>query len=546
MHEEGGSKNKEKLAEMLMKNVDDTLDKLPHQGMAYGTLYETLNKQKAILQFHTSGSSDKSSAYLVESAGVSARKLFCSRRSEANLPIIDGRTASVDGIPDKQENQDENLINFSMNPLEFRARLKDLPSDCVIVQLSEIYPGQRPFDPPNVQTRPLHLARYCCGENYMDQCVQELKAVVQENVEQISAAVQDWLGPWRCLLLGQIASSKVSSSWNKTIRKLADELNIEEENISKFSMLAQCSNVLKKVDLVHGLQAIVPKTVKNMVEFVSNTAKLVKEYSQEFFGLDMLKLNEVQRHPVILIVDNNIFAVPWEQLDIVQVHPMSRMPCLALVHAMFKAPNTNRELDPGSAFFVLDPDKNLPCASKLKPLFDARNAWKGIVGEAPERTEMEKHLQDDDIYIYCGHGSGSHLVHNYDHMNLNAAAMLMGCSSADLYRRGVHWEMSGAPLNFILSGSPICLGTLWTVTDSDTNRITVRLLETWLPPKEKDSRYRMELCSQDLSFAKVFEDVLPQKGLLGALRSAHICEAIALVITANLFPRVVLKGITHA
>jgi len=84
---------------------------------------------------------------------------------------------------------------------------------------------------------------------------------------------------------------------------------------------------------------------------------------------------------------------------------------------------------------------------------------------------MVKELQDTDIYLwvqlvlwsergikqcifssYSGHGSGSHLIPDRENLQMNAAAVLLGCSSADINRQGIHWELSGAPIKFMLSG----------------------------------------------------------------------------------------------
>lgn len=73
---------------------------------------------------------------------------------------------------------------------------------------------------------------------------------------------------------------------------------------------------------------------------------------------------------------------------------------------------------------------------------------------------------------------------------------------------------------------------LWTVLDRDTDKMTVRLLETWLPPKDKDNSYKMELCQDDISFKKVFENVTTQKGILKALRCAQLAATSKLMSSA--------------
>jgi len=97
----------------------------------------------------------------------------------------------------------EDLVNFEYDPLNFRQRLSDLPADWSIIQISEIYPGQR-LSPPKVETRPLRITRLGCGPDSDQISVQEvakphplpaarnadlldeLKAVIQGHADLIS------------------------------------------------------------------------------------------------------------------------------------------------------------------------------------------------------------------------------------------------------------------------------------------------------------------------------------------------------------------------
>jgi len=64
--------------------------------------------------------------------------------------------------------------------------------------------------------------------------------------------------------------------------------------------------------------------------------------------------------------------------------------------------------------------------------------------------------------------------------------------------------------------------------------MTVRLIETLKPPKDKEStKYRLELCKKDQSYVKVFENLSTEKGLLKALRSAQ--SASSSIIMASAF-----------
>lgn len=54
----------------------------------------------------------------------------------------------------------------------------------------------------------------------------------------------------------------------------------------------------------------------------------------------------------------------------------------------------------------------------------------------------------------------------------------MGCSSAAVTTNG-EYEPSGMVLSYLAAGSPAVVGTLWDVTDKDTDRASVKMGEVW-------------------------------------------------------------------
>lgn len=60
-----------------------------------------------------------------------------------------------------------------------------------------------------------------------------------------------------------------------------------------------------------------------------------------------------------------------------------------------------------------------------------------------------------------------------------AATLLMGCSSGSLSFTG-RYAPQGAPLSYILAGSPAIVANLWDVTDKDIDRFAKVILDAWL------------------------------------------------------------------
>lgn len=78
-----------------------------------------------------------------------------------------------------------------------------------------------------------------------------------------------------------------------------------------------------------------------------------------------------------------------------------------------------------------------------------------------------------------------------------AATLLMGCSSGALVHKGCY-APQGAPLSYLLGGSPCVIANLWDVTDKDIDRFGKALLNSWLL---KDSEPR-DNCTRDGQLVK--------------------------------------------
>jgi hypothetical protein len=113
-------------------------------------------------------------------------------------------------------------------------------------------------------------------------------------------------------------------------------------------------------------------------------------------------------------------------------------------------------------------------------------------------------LLQDDLLIYCGHGSGERIMSReaveaiqiLDQQEEEAAsgggggggatgrskfpshAVLMGCSSGYLHLYG-EFEPNGYAQSLLLSGTSCLVANLWDVTDKDIDLFTECLLKNW-------------------------------------------------------------------
>lgn len=216
-----------------------------------------------------------------------------------------------------------------------------------------------------------------------------------------------------------------------------------------------------------------------------------------------------RRHPVILVLDEELQAMPWEALPCLRGQAVSRVPAVPFVFSALATrwhwrwrredgddgddkdeSNPSKEVWMPSqdgfrlrrGFYVLDPESNLPSTQKqLRPVFEAmeqRHGWSGTVGEAPTEERMARVLQEVDVFAYSGHGAGELLIGREAVAALTQCpvAVLMGCSSGRLKGYG-EFEPTGMVSSYLAGGSPAVVANLWDVTDRDIDRFSVALLD---------------------------------------------------------------------
>jgi separase len=103
-----------------------------------------------------------------------------------------------------------------------------------------------------------------------------------------------------------------------------------------------------------------------------------------------------------------------------------------------------------------------------------------MVNREPSEDEFRASLENKDLFLYFGHGSGAQYIRGRTVKRLTkcAVAFLMGCSSGTLTEAG-EYEPYGTPMNYLQAGSPALVATLWDVTDKDIDRFATSTFETW-------------------------------------------------------------------
>lgn len=198
---------------------------------------------------------------------------------------------------------------------------------------------------------------------------------------------------------------------------------------------------------------------------------------------------DTDRHPVVLILDKAVQALPWESTPILLKNSVSRAPSLSylraqLLHYRLLPENVySQQVDTRKAYFILNPSNDIPRTQAHFEGTFASLGWQGVIGKHPKREEFQAALAGKDLILYCGHGSGrEYLVSDViEHMLCHACPVLMGCSSGRLKTFGPKVEPFGVVLQYWIGGSPCVVANLWDVTDKDIDRFTETFLRHWVP-----------------------------------------------------------------
>ncbi|QSZ30581.1 hypothetical protein DSL72_000137 [Monilinia vaccinii-corymbosi] len=197
--------------------------------------------------------------------------------------------------------------------------------------------------------------------------------------------------------------------------------------------------------------------------------------------------NEEGKH-TILILDKALHIFPWESLPCMEGLAVSRLPSLGCLRdRIFKQQKTTSEgleghyVNRNSGAYILNPEGDLKnTQTTFQAPLEALPSWSGIVNRAPSEEEMIYELQNKDIFLYFGHGSGGQFIRSKEirKMEKCAVAILMGCSSGALLDHG-EFELGGQPVHYMHAGSAALVATLWDVTDRDIDRFARKMLEGW-------------------------------------------------------------------
>ncbi|KAL8705779.1 MAG: hypothetical protein Q9201_001125 [Fulgogasparrea decipioides] len=198
----------------------------------------------------------------------------------------------------------------------------------------------------------------------------------------------------------------------------------------------------------------------------------------------------------VLVLDKELHCFPWESLPCLDGQAVTRLPSLSCLRDRIQQQQQQQQaegvesadekerrycINGRNGAYVLNPAGDLESTqAKFEGPLSKMSEWEGLSASEPSEDQLKGYLQERDIFLYFGHGSGSQYIRSKTVQKLDkcAVALLMGCSSGKLTEAG-EFEPYGTPMSYMQAGCPAMLATLWDVTDKDIDRFSETVLQKW-------------------------------------------------------------------
>lgn len=346
-----------------------------------------------------------------------------------------------------------------------------------------------------------------------------------------------WFGPFKGILLGKMKNKFYKNTIRYVkdkIMSLADKSNLLCKNQLILQVVIESLPILKFADFASAIKTLfvgasnefVKKSYDIFIEKFSKDLKIPLTLDNREESLSkFFKANNF--NPVCLILDKSLELFSFEALPCLVENSQSlyRMPSLRFLNLMLETyVKKIEDFDENKVFYLLDPENNLKFTGHyFQHSLSSINQWTGFIGKPPEPKQLRDALENQDVYMFFGHGAGSTyyktIPDGLDSVCIRTASIVMGCSSGKLFSDGSTIESYGSPYRFLLNGAPCYVGCLWDVTDKDIDKFSNRMLNNWLPnwknidgENESSNQMCVDICSavnKSRNFCKL-------KSLIGA------------------------------
>lgn len=311
--------------------------------------------------------------------------------------------------------------------------------------------------------------------------VKEIELYIKDLIEKLRL----FIGPFIAAMSGVFKSRKSLELENEIRKKVYEFLkkkNFNENQEKLIHVLARRADLLSNEHIFLAITYILRE--KQNLGYsdidLNDLYDFLLWIKQEFVYED------VQTHPVILIVDEVLDQFPFETINLNQEFTrVCSFANLKKLHDRYcgSIENGYLNLTASRCQAIINPDGSLQqMEQRMRSFFSYwLPTWNVKYNQRPTNQEFYDTLIKTDVLVYSGHGTGLQLMTQDNVYNLKSKAVvfLFGCSSVALSSGGLHSELKGAHTFYHIGGSPAVVGFLWTVTDFNTDLCSTKILSSW-------------------------------------------------------------------
>lgn len=229
--------------------------------------------------------------------------------------------------------------------------------------------------------------------NYWDERAkhnQAMKSVIQ-------AMEEEWIGPWNFLLPGHTTHRNIQDKiCSKVVAPSAKKYKLSSAQKLLLYKLTENYKYLH-LTTTSGLETVVAFILKVPETGLGTLCKRIREIGSDVPIED--------RHPTILVVDQDLEIYPWESMNCLLSTDVTRMPSINLIRSNYNfvtslRPTYPNIVDTSSCTFVLNPDGTLPNVQKrLEGYFLEHKKWLPVIGRPPATKEVQDCLENQHIFL---------------------------------------------------------------------------------------------------------------------------------------------------
>ncbi|XP_058825740.1 uncharacterized protein LOC131685806 [Topomyia yanbarensis] len=308
---------------------------------------------------------------------------------------------------------------------------------------------------------------------------EEMETYISNVIDRLTA----FLGPWIVLFSGKFISSKDQQVEAEIFNRVEDFCIVNKRSKRDQVLI---SLVARRLDMID------QETIYRFCfKMTSSDESLLTKLFNFLVDLKERKFDQNQRldcYPCLMIVGELVDCYPWEAVNTNQ--EFSRLGSFRILWQLYEAHKANilrgyLRVPVKNCYNIINPDKSLvKMSARLQAFYkEWYPEFKLIVDQPPADGELSTILQEADVMIYNGHGSGLQFMDGDTILqhNIKSLIFLFGCDSVRLFPKGLFSEMTGSHLYYNIAKCAAIVGALWVLTDFYTDYYSIMLVGGWIP-----------------------------------------------------------------